>query len=192
MTYSALYNHCQSLDIPISRKKLTPKVLEITGAKVQAARIDADDQFFRGCFLAIGSGHQLVSQLGANVIALRRGMNPCWERLVFIKELMHLFDSDDEKTYSAESFQENLEFLTMPGSNNCAQGKSEVMAVWRALAVLCPEAQRQKFLTERNKAHIDDYGIAFKLKIPQKYVPYLFSKQFEAFLVHQELIAAPA
>ncbi|WP_258077678.1 hypothetical protein, partial [Xanthomonas hortorum] len=70
--------------------------------------------------------------------------------------------------------------LRVPGTSEAAN--SEALALWRALGVLCPEAQRQEFLRERNVGAITDIEIAQFLKIPESYVPHLFRPNFRRYV----------
>jgi hypothetical protein len=57
-----------------------------------------------------------VEQFGSSVVVVARGLNRCWERFVYVKELMHVFDGVDEATDSGEKFESMLEGLVMPTS----------------------------------------------------------------------------
>lgn len=126
------------------------------------------------------SDAKLFKLLGPNCIVLARDQNYCWERLTYVKELMHLFDSDVERTSTAELFEDLLSEFEMsePGSTPSAQMSSEYRCVWMALACLCPEWKRQELLEQFNKKHIDYYGIAVELSIPKLYVPTLLRPDF--------------
>lgn len=100
-----------------------------------------------------------------------------------VKELMHLLDGASSATDSGDSFEKLLTELTGPGSpDRSPQMDAEIECFWRALACLCPERFRTEFADDRRKNHIDDYGIALKLRIPQQYVPHLFSPVYEGFI----------
>ncbi len=182
--FEELYNYCQDLPFPpyISRNAIRDKALEITGAEVVVWRISLDVQACRGFFVdASNADSPFIKQSGGrSVIILARELNYCWERLVQVKELMHLFDSEASKTNSSAIFTAlvNDIIAPVPAADRNPQLVSEQRAVWMALACLCPEKVRQEFISDIAKGHIDQLGIAMRLRIPEKYVPFLLRPNF--------------
>jgi len=181
--FKELYDYCQTLNPKVSRKLILEKTLQITGVtKVKAVKTGFDTSVCRGVFLsAQNTEHSIVKQLGCNVILLARDQKYCWERFVYTKELMHLFDSDDEPTDTPDKLEKLLTDLEVPSANGTQskQTTSEIKGFWMALACLCPEKNRLEYKLLREKNHIDDYGIALKLRIPEQYVPMLFQERYE-------------
>lgn len=182
--FKELYEYCQSLQIPISRKDIQPKTLAITNAnKVSAVKSTLDTEIVRGYFLSASNTEvRLVQQFGCNIIVVARSLNYCWERFVFTKELMHLFDLDDEKTSNSDELETLLSNFEIPDTNGSKQFKSDIKGLWMALACLCPEAERLKFKDSIEKGHIDYYGVALQIKIPEKYVKYYFMDGYERII----------
>lgn len=182
--FKELYQHCQSLKIPVSRKDIQPKVLELTNtSRVSAVKSTLDTEVVRGYFLSINNKEaRLVQQFGCDVIVMARTLNYCWERFVFTKELMHLFDSAEEKTSGSSELEALLANFELPDTNGCKQFKSDVRGLWMALSCLCPEHERIAFKDNIDKGHIDHYGIALQLKIPEKYVKHYFSAAYEKII----------
>lgn len=185
--FKELYDYCQTLEPKVSRKVLTPKTLEITGVeKISARKVTLDTTACRGFFLSVkNKTHPIVLQHGCDVIVLARDQNKCWERFVYTKELMHLFDNDDEPTDSAEKFEKLLTELAFPSAlfnQSSKQTTSDRKTFWMALACLCPEKNRLEFEIMRNDQHIDDYGIALQLRIPEQFVPLLFLPSYRIII----------
>ncbi|MBF0562889.1 MAG: hypothetical protein HQL37_12925 [Alphaproteobacteria bacterium] len=180
MTFSQLYDHCQTLLPKIKRNDLKDKVIELScRGKIRTMKTTLDVASCRGFYLSAGNcDHQFVKQHGSTVIVLARGLNPCWERFVFTKELMHHFDDPAEASDSGDKFERMLEDLVPGGRERSPQADSEVACFWMALAVLCPESYRKKFDAERRAGRLDDYAIALQLRIPQVYVHRLFEDQY--------------
>lgn len=180
MNFKDLYDYCQTLPVYISRNVIKDKVLELSGGETVAImRATMDLNVQRGFFLsAKNTDALLVRQHGTNVIAVGRSQNACWERFIVVKELMHFFDSSEECTDTPKGFEENIEHMLMFSSGLCAQALAEIKCFWRALAVLCPEVERLDLKLQREKRHINDYGIALKLRIPEQYVKYLIDDRF--------------
>ncbi len=192
MPYSDLYDFAQTLEVYeagkqyVSRNFLRDKAISITGVdKIKHIRTGADLGVSRGFWLTpTNTEHRLVQQLGCHIIVTERGLNNCWDRFVYVKELTHIFDTGDGCTASPDAFDTLLgEFASQgPINERSPQWVSEATAVWRALALLCPEAKRQEFAAERAAVKIDDYEIALRLKIPLLHVPKLFSPTFDRML----------
>lgn len=145
--------------------------------------VELDTAVIRGYFLSSkNTEHPFVKSWGANIVVLARGQNHCWERFVNTKELMHLFDEDGEPTDSADKFEQLLTEWEVPEENLSPQKRSENKAFWMALACLCPESHRLSFEVQREKGHIDNYGIALQLKIPEQYVPFLFVPYYRSIV----------
>lgn len=134
----------------------------------------------RGFFVSAKNPEcDFYKQIGGEAIIVARELNYCWERFVYTKELMHMFDDPQEYVNSKESLKSllnNFEIQTLANSREPFQ--SEIIAFWRALCCLCPEKNRQEFLILFDKGHIDTYGIALQLCIPEQYIPKLLDNKF--------------
>jgi hypothetical protein len=116
-----------------------------------------DTSVSRGFFISLKNldGEQ-TKYYGNDTIVLARELNYCWQRFVYTKELMHIFDTPQECVNSAESLGNLLSSFEVPSAlNHNEPYKSEAIAVWRALCCLCPEKNRQSFLDMHTKGHID-------------------------------------
>ena len=118
--FKELYDYCQTLTPKVSRRHIEKKTLELTGVEqIKEMKTTLDTTICRGYFLsAKNKDHPIVKCFGgSNVIVLARDQNYCWERFVYTKELMHLFDSDDEPTDTADKFEKLPIDLEMPSGN---------------------------------------------------------------------------
>jgi len=180
--FKELYQYCQTLDPRISTRDLQNKALEITGKTVlQTARMTLDVKRIRGFFISADNMSTSVARLfSRDVIVLAKEMNTCWQRFVFTKELMHLFDSPEEKVAQASQLECLLSDFEVPkpASGRSEQFESEANGLWMALACLCPEKYRLEFKEQLKNKHTDYYEIALKLRIPEHQVPNLFRENF--------------
>lgn len=181
-SFKELYDYCQTLDIKVKRNDVIGKIKSITDSSVRIIKADLDTNIVRGFFLsASNSDHPFVRDNGFNVIVLARGMNDCWERFVQVKEAMHLLDENGECTNSGEKFEDLINTWTYPSPSleqSSPERKSDISAMLKALACLCPEKYRRDFFEQKMAGTIDDYNIALKLKIPQTYIPILLTENF--------------
>jgi hypothetical protein len=173
MSYKELNSYCQTLPIYIRRNLIRDKILALNGInRLRVMVTTLDTTQCRGFYLsAQNTNHQFVQQHGAHVIVLARGLNRCWQRMVFVKELMHIFDKPLEATDTGDKFETSLSEMMDPRSSEIIpQTTSEINCFWMALAALCPEEKRIELQKDYHKGKIDEYGIALKFKIPQLYV----------------------
>jgi len=184
VSYRKLYEFAQTPEAYdgkqyLSRNALRDKAQELTGKTVKHARMGVDVLKVRGLWISMSNQkHHLVQQFGCNVIVTQRELNRCWERFVFVKELMHLFDSQDGHTQTSEQFEHLLGEFSSLEVGESAQWQSDARAVWRALALFCTEDNRKVFAAQRRAVMISDYDIALRLKIPEFHVPKLMSTNY--------------
>jgi len=183
--FTELYNFCQNLPCPpsISRKVIGSKIQEIVGESVKVMKHGFNNDVLRGAFLSANSGSRFVAQNGGKpVVVVARGMTEDWDRLVEVKEMMHLFDEEDEMTSSAGEFEELLNSLVAPSSFVSPQFRSEIEAIYMALACFCPEPARQQFMKEIKSGHTEEYEVALKLRLPQQYARVLLTEHFSSVI----------
>lgn len=181
MSYKELYDHCQGFGAPVHRNSIKDKVLALSGLPtIAVAHTTLDTTVCRGLYLsARNSNHRIVQQMGGHVICIARGLNRCWTRFVYTKELMHVFDDPDEASDTGDDFDRQLADFSGPSSpTRSPQFISEVKAFWMALGVLCPETTRLQLEEDRKDGKIDDYAIALRFLIPEQYVPRIFQDDY--------------
>lgn len=184
MSYKQLYTYCQTLPVHINRNLVRDRALELVGVERIAVRlVDIDERICRGKYLSgNNTDHPIVKQHGGHVIVLARSLNRCWQRFVFTKELMHLFDGHLEATDSGDAFELLLADLSEGTPSGSPQLKSEYMAFWMALGALCPEAERLDLEAKLADGTIDEAAIAQRLRIPLFYVPRLFEPRYKKII----------
>lgn len=186
MTYDHLYAHVQTLNPHIPRRVIQKQVLALRGAeRVEIIRTGLLDPLeCRGMYFSPqNENHRLVQLFGKHIILVARGLTRSWERVIIIKELMHMLDCADEATDTGEKFDAVLTELTLSSQagtgNPSIQTKSEFRAMWMALGLFCPAQMRRQLREARDPGGMNDGDIAKSLKLPEVYVPLLFSSFFE-------------
>jgi len=192
MSFADLYHYCQGLEPKIDRNDIRAHAVDFAGnGPVRTMKTTMDPALCRGFYLsARNSHHRFVQQHGTNVIVLpREGLNYCWERFIFVKELMHLFDNPDQAADTGNKFEQMLTEILPGASEPSPATLSEFDAFWMALSVFCPEALRLEFAAARTAEQLDDYAIALRLRMPQQYVQRYFEPRYRPII--DRLIAAP-
>lgn len=179
MSYKKLYEYSQTLTVPISSNDIKKKVEELCGARVTRARTTMNPAHLQGFFLAANNQeHRLVQQMGgACVIVTPRGCDHDLERFIFVKELMHLFDTVLEHTNTGADLEDVLLGFCERGAfegKMSPQFRSEILCQFMAAGVLCPETRRVEFVQAANGGGTDLGAIARELKIPEKFVSLYF------------------
>lgn len=147
---------------------------------------DMDTKLTAGYYLAPNSQDNHFSKMcgGKPCIVLARGLAPEWQRLITVKELMHVFDSGLQLVGSASDFVALLSEFEVPQLERSQPMESEVRSLYMALSLFCPEAQRQHLQRERDKGATTDVEIAKKLELPEAHVPYLFMPTYKEIISH--------
>ena len=111
-------------------------------------------------------------------------MNLCWRRFVCCKELMHIFDSPDERADTRIKFATLLQELESPPlpKDQSEVYKSENRTKWMALAVLCPMPLRNYFVPLLQDGALSAYDVALALRVPEATIPTIMSEYFLAYL----------
>lgn len=187
MSYAALYEYCQQLSVPVSRRHIIPKVCELAKRKNKPKVMlsGLDPAIVAGFILWPGVSTHPFARYGDGepVIVVARAHNNCWQRFVVVKELMHYFDKPLEHVSSAEDFCALVTEFSSPAlEHRSASMGSEVKGLWMALGLFCPEPLRQDLQRKRAAGEIDDSDIATMLKIPLAYVSALFHKDFKEYM----------
>lgn len=184
MGYRRLYEQCQNFHPAISRRDIYPLVLAETGLnRIRHVITTLDTSVCRGIYLSARNEEaRLVQQVGGTVIVTARGMNYCWTRFVFVKELMHAFDNPKSAADNGEAFDTQLQDLSGPATTLSPQGEAEYLSFWMALGVLCPEATRLALQERLFAKQTDHYAIALELRIPELYVPLLFEARYRTLI----------
>jgi len=180
--YAQIHARFVDADPRISRNEIRKAVSEATGVPSLQPIIEGlNPAICMGYYLSPRAGHRLAQQFGRHVIVLARDLNRCWQRFVFVKELMHVLDGSAESTDSGDKFEAVLNEINGP-SPWSEQTTSEVNAFWMALGLLCPMKVHAELRRQRSRNHVGDYAIALRLQIPEVYVPRLFEPRFEDYI----------
>lgn len=187
MSYRDLYEFCQTLEPRISRRAIIPKICEITRKPKPRIIVDGiSPEVTRGYFISPENADHPFAKFangpGGSVIVVARGMNYCWTRFVTVKELMHHFDEPLQLVGTAEEFESLVSEFVAPSLDKSDAMRSESLAFWMALAILCPEPHRQALMSERSRGNLTDAEVAERLKVPLQYVPRLFDPNFKRFV----------
>lgn len=188
MSFPQLYQTVQSQGDRISTKWLRARAIEfshITQIKEQWSGV-IDANVIRGFYIE-GPKNPPVA-LGDNqaLIVLARSMcdgvqGEHWRRAVLAKELMHVFDQDDEKTHTREQFDALVHRFGDPSAPLTAQFRAESKAYWRSLAVLCTEKKRLEYKAALQAETVSFDVVAISLRIPVAVVRDMMSDLFEQY-----------
>jgi Zn-dependent peptidase ImmA (M78 family) len=185
MSYVDLHQHCCGLNPYIKRKAIYEKVLKIKGvSRVAHVIMELDTTSCRGLYLSSkNTNHPFVRQNGGHVVVTARGLSSVWQRFVFLKELMHVFDDPDEATDSGDAFERLLAEFTQPTPTQgwSPQMEAEIDSFWMATNLICPQKARDSL---RSRASDPDElpKIAKEVGIPESHVQYLFAANYEQII----------
>lgn len=107
-----------------------------------------------------------------------------WRRLVYTKELMHVFDTAEEKADTEAKFDLQMQKFADPTLEMSPQFRAEAKAVWRAMMVLCQEERRQEFKAKLAAGDITDDYVAAAIHFPLPYIHYLMQENYAEITQH--------
>lgn len=186
MSFKVLYAQRQGMPFHVKRTTILKLAQEISGKEAMllctgALTIDV----LRGLYISVDDTSHLHPKFanGKNLIIFARENNRCWRRMVTMKESMHLFDSALESTSTGDRFTSLIDEIVVRSPEKPSQEmRSEILAMWKAVSLFVPEAERAEIAQQRANGKISDLEIAEKIKMPLQWVPSLFGPHFKDVL----------
>ena len=181
MSYRELYRRAQDQTGKVSTSWVRDQVIDIThitSIKEQWTGL-INPEAVRGFYIEGPLGPPIVLADNEALITLARSLNRDWRRIVYTKELMHTFDTDEERADTPEKFRSQMEGLGDPYDEISPQARAETKAFWRALGVLCNAELRERFRDEFGRGEISAAMIAARLRIPERYTRHIVRENFQ-------------
>lgn len=113
------------------------------------------------------------------LITYRNNLNDCNSRLVWFKEIMHVFDGPDAETDSAEKYMTLMSEIENRPISPSGAYLSEINATWMALLALCPKEFRDEAVGRLERDEVTEYEVALEFKIPEGVISGLRSSQYD-------------
>lgn len=186
MSFSKLYETVQDQKGVVSTRWLKEQAIALSDIKAIKEQWPGllDTASVRGFYIEGPMGPPVSLEENEGLIVLARSMclgpsGDYWRRFVYTKELMHVFDTAEEKADTAQKFDLQIERFSDPNKAMSPQFRAEAKAFWRALMVLCPEARRQEFKKQIAANQVSAAVVGAALRIPQEFVSTLVRDEFE-------------
>ena len=114
-------------------------------------------------------------------ICISKNMEPEWQRVVAVKELLHITDTSTETAESEGAVEKLLERMALPfeireETNSSFNDRARILP---ALAILVPKECRTILRDLRSQDKITPLDVARMAKIPDRYGALVISEQFE-------------
>ena len=188
MTFKRLYEYSEGLrQKPVRvEEDLATRVVHLTSQdRVDFIAVDLDPEISLGHIKQYKEhqGGWDQDPLWVTSIRWHKELNMCWRRFVCCKELMHVFDSDEERVDTGFKFETLLSELELPPPPEQASPMyiSENRTKSMALFVLAPRPARA-WAIEQLAAGLSPYDIALALRIPEDLMPALVGGRYEPIL----------
>jgi len=190
MSFANLYAAVQDQMGAVSTRWLKDRAIaesEIIAIKEQWSGV-LDATSVRGFYIEgpMGPPVPLADREALIVLARAMCLGPTgdyWRRYVYSKELMHVFDTPEEKADTPAKFDLQIEKFSDPSKAMSPQYRAEIKAQWRALMVLCPEGRRLEFKRQLAANETSPAVVGAALRIPSGYVSELVRDDFEAITI---------
>jgi hypothetical protein len=102
-----------------------------------------------------------------------------WRRFIYTKELMHVFDTAEEKTDNRDKFDKQIQRLKDANAEMTPHYKAEVRAYWRALGALCLEKKRLEYKAQLAKDEISWEVVSASLSLPVAVIRWMMGDNYE-------------
>ena len=188
MTFKRLYEFSENLrQRPVRvEQDLAPQVINLTAQdRIDFVAVDLDPEISLGHIKQYreSNGVYNADPLWVSSIRWHADLNMCWRRFVCCKELMHVFDTDDERVDTAEKFETLLSELELapPPEQASPMYISENRTKWMALCVLAPKPARD-WAVEQINAGAAPYDVALALRLPEDFINNLVGPRYEPIL----------
>jgi hypothetical protein len=189
MTFARLYQFARELgQYPIVLEGVVDKkAMELTSQdELCYVPLDLDPQISLGHIkqYRVQNGVYNADPTWVTEIRYLKTLNVCWKRYVCCKELMHVFDNEEERTNTADKFMQLVEEIEtpLPGDKASPMYETETRTLWMAVAILCPENLRQHFQPDWEAKKLSDYDVALELRIPEVLIKTIMSPSYETMV----------
>ena len=186
MSYEELYRAVQQEKPKIKTGWLRDRVISIT--HIQRVKETwtgvLNDAILRGFWIEGPLGPPINIADNEALIVLARHLDKSWRRFVYTKELMHAFDTNEERADTSEKFETQIEKFGDPTKETSPMFRAEQKAFWRALGALCPEEFRLSAQKEIQDGLTSLDVVATKLKIPTTFARELFRDDYLKIIEH--------
>lgn len=185
MTFRTLYEEVQLQQGKISTNWIRQRAVglsRITDIKEIWSNV-VDPKYLRGFYIEGPLGPPIPRAANESLIVLSHSMctgtsGKYWRRFIKTKEMMHVFDNEEELTDTPEKFDDLLEKFRNPTAPTSPQYHAEFKAQWRALAVLCQESRRMQFKGQLERNEVTLTTVSSALQIPEIAVKAMMREDF--------------
>lgn len=169
-------------DFPITLEKVHDWIVTHGYAdNIKIVPVSKDVKILRGKFYRYTRRSGLYGEVEVHVeIAVEIDQSDCFKRYVSVKELMHVFDMKHAWT-NPKDVERLIMYITGPSSPSKIPPdvEAEDMAYHAALCVLAPIKAVRKLRAKHEAGEMSHLEIAKLLRIPQKYIEWILSDDYE-------------
>lgn len=113
------------------------------------------------------------------------------KRYALTKELMHVFDSEEEQVNTKDKFTTLIsDIQNQPIFDHASpMYKSEINTRWMATLILCPKSQRDKYFDDYNNRRCEDVELAQVFRVPEWVIPLVMSNYYD--MAYETFVTTP-
>lgn len=186
MPFKTLYKRRQAEAawLPLAWYVTDAKELSWVDDKIQIKRTKAlPKTHLRGMIIQHNPGFMPHALTAAYTIFIADGLSREMERIVLIKELMHLYFGPNGGVGATDSqfVLENhmQEMFAASADIRSHQYRAETQAIWMAIGVLTPESERMKYQAQVQTGEMTIDQVASNLHVPLHTTKALLSHQYD-------------
>ena len=184
MTIKALFDHFDSkTSLWISVREVKRKIVE-SGCSddIFFHFVDIKEARVRGYLHRKGTAGGVYGESTfRSDIYIARSLDEPWRRVVAVKELLHIIDTEEYTAASHETVEALLENMAIPSEvrEYRASYLNDRIRIISAIAILVPAGCRTLLREHRAAGILTDSEIQLLAKIPSRFVPYVLREEFE-------------
>lgn len=169
--------------LPIGVNAVKAQIIDLgIQDEIRFHMVDIDPSILRGMIYRYTKHSAPYSEpIFCSEICLAKDQEYEWQRVVAVKELLHITDTDAETAQSEKAVDKLIERLSLPfelreETKSSMNDRSHVLP---ALAILVPKDIRAMLRDLRAQDKITDIDVARMAKIPDRYGAFVISDIFE-------------
>jgi hypothetical protein len=144
--------------------------------------VEMDESLVRGCiYRYCKHGAPYGDPIRCSEICIAKSQQQDWRRLVAVKELLHITDTDKERAATDSAVSELIQRLSLPFDIQMETKASlnDRHHIIPALAVLVPKPCRDQLKPLFKQGKINAVAISQIAQIPDRYVKWVMSDNFD-------------
>ena len=184
MSIKALFDHFDNkTSLYIDVNEVKSKIIECGyESEIYFHFVDINEARVRGYLQRTGTaGGVYAESTFRSDIYIAKTLDQAWRRVVAVKELLHIIDTEEFSAASHETVDALLENMAVPSEvrEYRASYLNDRIRLMSAIAILVPAKCRELLRQCVTRGSLTNTEIQLFTKVPSRFVPYILKEEFE-------------